>query len=135
MAIAKRRDDRDAIGSDGFDYPADYLDQFGWYGLQHPFAADILAKEKNWETLGFFTWLYGLFPETCLESRKDGGQESRYFPGNMRGDQFRHHLNEIGMPLDDAIAHLRVLESYGILWIVHRGEEVLYLELRPSAAV
>lgn len=134
MTLTSASRNTDTIGSDGFEYSPEYLGQFGWYGLQHPFAVAVLAKEQRWETLGFFTWLYERFPETCLVSRKSGSQESRYFPGNMKGDQFRRHLSEVGMPLGDAIAHLRVLESYGILWIVHRGEDVLHLELRPSPA-
>ena len=132
MGQKARKIPREIYATDGFDYGAEYLDHYCWDGPKKhkQFAGTVLGKARNWEALGFFAWLYDLFPSVCLAERP-GGQISRYFPGNMPASELLEHLREIDMAENEAIKFLQVLERHGILWVVHRGEEILYLELRP----
>lgn len=132
MGQRPRKVQREIYVTDGFDYGPEYLDHFSWHQpeMGHQFAGKILSREKQWEALGFFSWLYELFPRICLAERP-GGQISPYFPGNMPGEKLLKHLQEINMSDIEAIRLLRVLEDHGILWMINRGDEILCLELCP----
>ncbi|WP_193366908.1 hypothetical protein [Pelagibius marinus] len=129
-----RENHDDAVGHDGYDYSSEYLEEFQHRppGPHHPFVSQVLGKFHKWDALGFFYWLYDLFPATCLESRQDGGQLSGWFTGNMPGRKFLEHVQEINLPMEEALRHLQVLEHYGILSVVRKGDEILLLELRSS---
>ena len=94
-------------------------------------SISLPMEAKEWEASGFVAWLYGYFPRICLAERP-GGQITRYFPGVMPGTEFLEHIRKIDMPLSEAARLLGILERQGILWVVHRGTEILYVELRPT---
>ncbi|MDJ0945630.1 MAG: hypothetical protein QNJ30_19355 [Kiloniellales bacterium] len=132
MAQRSRTVQREIYATDGFEYSPEYLEHFSWHQpeMGHQFVGKTLGKAKEWEALGFFSWLYEHFPRICLAERP-GGQISPHFPGNMPGSKLLQHLREINVPESEAIRHLQVLEAHGILWMINKGDEILYLELCP----
>lgn len=118
-------DFENAVSLDGHKYSAKYLAAFNQAFGAYPFKVSQFCGD-DWEAMGLFHYLLEDWPKTCLEE-PPGSQVSAWFPGIFAQNELRAKLND---KAQRAIPVLQRLENYGVLWLVRKGGEIEYLELR-----